>query len=145
VHRAGHSKPDGTAKPSANRIASKSDATPVAFSLHSAVYSRPRADSEQGPGLLYCSDERRMSDLNSKYCIPSYSHDPHGQPIPEVLHDTYSSVALSRKPDSQSASVDVYLVDSAVSRSTYVSSSITILVAMYDSHRYLPPPLPILQ
>jgi len=41
VHCASHSKPNGTAKPLANRIASKSDATPVAFSLHSAVYLRP--------------------------------------------------------------------------------------------------------
>jgi len=99
VHGTGRVKPNGTIRRSDSNSSKKSaaEAAPV-------EPSKQRLVIEQGPTPLYCSDECRLTDLNTSRGIVELDYNPDRQspPPPPVPHNSFSSLVFSRSQDSES-------------------------------------------
>ncbi|KIM89163.1 hypothetical protein PILCRDRAFT_2441 [Piloderma croceum F 1598] len=148
VHGTGRVKPNGTVK----RIDSATavSAAPAPAPAQPAAPVKQRTVIDQGPIPLYCSDECRMSDLNSIYGVLSADYDPNREATPAVPHNSFTSIC---ETESDSSSGGVSSVDSRSSiswsssdssRPCRVSPSIATLAAIYDFPP-LPPPPPIIE
>ena len=75
--------------------------------------SKQRLIIEQGSTPLYCSDERRLADLNASYSIVDSDYNPSRQspPPPPVPYNSFSSLAFSVSQESESDSSSVELTD----------------------------------
>lgn len=148
VHGTGRIKPNGTVKRTDSTTAVS--AAPAPAPVQPAAPVKQRTIIDQGPIPLYCSDECRMSDLNSIYGVLSADYDPNREATPAVPHNSFTSIC---ETESDSSSGGVSSVDSRSSiswsssdssRPSRVSPSIATLAAIYDFPP-LPPPPPIIE
>lgn len=147
LHGTGRVKPNGAVKRSDS--ATVAPTAPPSAPAQPAAPVKQRTVIDQGPIPLYCSDECRMSDLNSVYGVLSADYDPHREATPAVPHNSFTTLC---ETESDSSSGGVSSVDSQSSiswssdssRSTRVSPSIATLAALYDFPP-LPPPAPIIE
>ena len=152
MHGTGRVKPNGAVKRSNSTTVVKGEPTATTPApSQPAAPLRQRTVIDQGPIPLYCSDECRMSDLNSIYGVLSHDFDPHREST-VVPRDSYTSLASGCEAESISSSGGVSSIDSFSStshssestRHSRVSSSIATLAALYDFPP-LPPPPPIIE
>ncbi|KZP33452.1 hypothetical protein FIBSPDRAFT_881649 [Athelia psychrophila] len=134
AHGTGRVKPNGAVKTSP-----KPAPTPAPAAAPAAPI-RTRTVIDQGPIPLYCSDECRISDINSNYLAADY--DPSRDIMPAAPHNSWANIA-EESDSSSGTSSDSSSWSSDCTKVSHVSPSMAAIAAMYNFPP-MPAPAPIL-
>ncbi|KZP07871.1 hypothetical protein FIBSPDRAFT_939291 [Athelia psychrophila] len=134
AHGTGRVKPNGAVKTSPKPAPTPAPAAAPAATIRICTVI------DQGPLLLYCSDECRLSDINSNFLAADYN--PSRDMMPAAPHNSCANIA-EESDSSSGTSSNSSSWSSDCTKGSHVSPSMAAIAAMYNFPP-MPPPAPIL-